>query len=315
MVGKAGLEPGTSASRTILPANGTHRPREVTPPDIQQLVDSWAEAKAPRTVDRQFDVLRALFAYAVRRDWLACTPCRSIKLPAVDGTDDGRSTWTTSSPWPGRSIVVTRQWSGSAPCSAPPLGGGRRSHRRLARPSRQHGHRDLPAPAETVGSAPRSHTAGRRRFAIPGELSSVLAAHLASSDLTAADADRLVFTVPGGGPLDYSHWRRRVWLPGVEAAGLDEAGFHDLHRANASALVAGGVDVKTAQARLGHADPRLTLSVYAQVVPEPTGLRPGRSTGRSSRGQMRPAPRAVTPPCGARAEPERCQYETLQRPA
>jgi len=28
------------------------------------------------------------------------------------------------------------------------------------------------------------------------------------------------------------------------------------------------VDVKTAQALLGHADPRLTIGLYAQVVPE-----------------------------------------------
>jgi integrase len=33
-------------------------------------------------------------------------------------------------------------------------------------------------------------------------------------------------------------------------------------------LVTGGVDVRTAQARLGHSDPRLTLAVYAQAVEE-----------------------------------------------
>jgi hypothetical protein len=41
--------------------------------------------------------------------------------------------------------------------------------------------------------------------------------------------------------------------------------FHDLRRANATALVLDGVDVKTAQTRLGHSDPRLTLAVYAQA--------------------------------------------------
>jgi integrase len=33
-------------------------------------------------------------------------------------------------------------------------------------------------------------------------------------------------------------------------------------------MVAEGVDVKTAQARLGHSDPRLTLAVYAQATTE-----------------------------------------------
>ncbi len=41
--------------------------------------------------------------------------------------------------------------------------------------------------------------------------------------------------------------------------------FHDLRRTNATALVALGVDVKTAQQRLGHSDVRMTIGLYAQV--------------------------------------------------
>lgn len=46
------------------------------------------------------------------------------------------------------------------------------------------------------------------------------------------------------------------------------AGFDDLRRANATTLVAEGVDVKTAQTRLSHADPRTTPSIYARAVPK-----------------------------------------------
>jgi len=52
----------------------------------------------------------------------------------------------------------------------------------------------------------------------------------------------------------------------VKDSGLVSAGFHDLRRASATALVAGGMDVKTAQARLRHSDPRLTLGIYAQAT-------------------------------------------------
>jgi integrase len=52
----------------------------------------------------------------------------------------------------------------------------------------------------------------------------------------------------------------------VQAAGVPEASFHDLRRTNATQLVLAGVDVKTVQTRLGHADPRLTLAVHAQAV-------------------------------------------------
>jgi integrase len=43
-------------------------------------------------------------------------------------------------------------------------------------------------------------------------------------------------------------------------------GFHDLRRANATGLVAEGIDVKTAQTMLGHSESRLTLDVVAQAV-------------------------------------------------
>jgi integrase len=108
----------------------------------------------------------------------------------------------------------------------------------------------------------------------------MLAEHLAAQGLTGADAEALVFQSPGGGPLRYSNWLRRVWYPACVSSGLGEfvevegserrqyvdLGFHDLRRANATALVAEGVDLKTAQARLGHSNPRLTLGLYAQAT-------------------------------------------------
>lgn len=52
----------------------------------------------------------------------------------------------------------------------------------------------------------------------------------------------------------------------MSSAGLEGLGFHDLRRANATALVAAGIDLKTAQTRMGHFDVRLTLAVYAQAT-------------------------------------------------
>jgi integrase len=86
---------------------------------------------------------------------------------------------------------------------------------------------------------------------------------MASNQLTGAEPDRLVFTTPQGQPLDYSHWRLRQWLPATAKAGLDGAGFHDLRRANATTLVAEGIDVKLRPRRS-----RTTLAIYARAVPE-----------------------------------------------
>ena len=53
---------------------------------------------------------------------------------------------------------------------------------------------------------------------------------------------------------------------GGKAAGLGELTFHDLKHTAATLLVEEGVDVKTAQVRLGHANPQTTLRIYAQVT-------------------------------------------------
>ncbi len=47
---------------------------------------------------------------------------------------------------------------------------------------------------------------------MPNPAANLMPEHLARRGLTAA-ADRFVFESPAGGPLRYSNWRRRVWLP------------------------------------------------------------------------------------------------------
>ena len=108
---------------------------------------------------------------------------------------------------------------------------------------------------------------------MPGWLTEMLAAHLRQRGLSGADTDAFVFVWRGGGVAGWraphhSSWRKH-WLIVVSAAGLPNGfGFHDLRRANATGLVAGGVDVRTAQARLGHSDVRLTLEIYAKATSE-----------------------------------------------
>jgi integrase len=116
--------------------------------------------------------------------------------------------------------------------------------------------------------SPPKSAAGHRTLSIPAELANLLSRHLADRGLTGATSDAFLFARADGRPLDYSNWRRRVWLPAVELADLEGLGFHDLRRTNATAMVLDGVDVKTAQARLGHSDPRLTLAIYAQATGE-----------------------------------------------
>ena len=110
--------------------------------------------------------------------------------------------------------------------------------------------------------------AGVRRLTIPAQLVDRLAKHLAASGLTCQDRGILLFRASSSEPLHYSNWRRRVWVPAVRAAGPEGVSFHDLRRASASEMVALGIDVKTAQNRLGHSSVRMTLDVYAKALPK-----------------------------------------------
>jgi len=105
------------------------------------------------------------------------------------------------------------------------------------------------------------------------ELVEVTARSLEASDhleagLTAADSDAWVFAWPSGAYLAYSAWRKH-WLRALSKADLPSGfGFHDLRRANATGLVSSGVDIRTAQYRLGQADVRMTLEIYARATNE-----------------------------------------------
>jgi len=79
---------------------------------------------------------------------------------------------------------------------------------------------------------------------------------------------RFLFATPDGEHLDYSNWLHPIWYPARKRADVEWAQFHDLRRANATGLVLEGIDLKTAQTRLGHTDPRLTLGIYAQATTE-----------------------------------------------
>lgn len=61
---------------------------------------------------------------------------------------------------------------------------------------------------------------------------------------------------------------QRWWRPWRAERGFEGLKFHELRHTQATQLLANGVDVKTVQNRLGHADASLTLNWYAHALPE-----------------------------------------------
>ena len=218
---------------------------------------------------RQYDVVRAIFTAAVDDDRLVRSPCRNIKLPSIE--QENRRVITPEelarlaarlgadwSPMLHLGVVLGLRWGECAGLRVGRLDFSNRTLLVAEQLTRvRHG--------LTVSGPPKS-VAGRRTLSVPAALMDLLADHISRRGLTVQDVDAYVFSMPEGGPLDYAHWRVRYWLPATRAVGLPWLTFHDLRRANATALVTAGVDLKTAQTRLGHSDPRLTLAVYAQAT-------------------------------------------------
>jgi site-specific recombinase XerD len=92
----------------------------------------------------------------------------------------------------------------------------------------------------------------------------LLTEHLAHN--VAVEPDALVFNAQGGGPLDYSNVRARMWKPAIEDAGLsDKITPHSLRHTAASLLISNGAHAKAIQQLLGHSSISVTFDVYGHL--------------------------------------------------
>ncbi|MEP6816228.1 MAG: tyrosine-type recombinase/integrase, partial [Marmoricola sp.] len=104
-----------------------------------------------------------------------------------------------------------------------------------------------------------------RTMGLPADLVDQLAAWINSRRLSPAD---LLFATRDGTPLSRNTFRTRVWLPAIQASGIDfDVRVHDLRHAHASWLLAGGSDLKSVMDRLGHAQIQTTQK-YLHALPD-----------------------------------------------
>jgi integrase len=95
------------------------------------------------------------------------------------------------------------------------------------------------------------------------------------------ESARLIFTAEQGGMVWRSNFNGLEWKPALAAAGLipeaddngkyesaRQHGMHALRHFYASALLDAGENIKAVSEYMGHADPGLTLRVYAHLMPD-----------------------------------------------
>lgn len=110
-------------------------------------------------------------------------------------------------------------------------------------------------PTKTAGST--------RTIAVGRSVVDALRQHLATH---AVGGNGLIFTAADGGALS-SSMASEAWRKAT--AGMDLAprcGFHSLRHFHASQLLSAGIGVPAVAARLGHANPAITLKVYSHVM-------------------------------------------------
>ena len=122
----------------------------------------------------------------------------------------------------------------------------------------------------------------RRTIPLPAMLRDELKARYSSLNngsivLRPRADDRLVFTSPEGGEIEYNNWRLRRWLPLLEATAPDAehptrvpvtGTPHMLRHAYATALIQAGENAKTVQTLMGHHSVAFTMDQYADAWPE-----------------------------------------------
>ncbi len=247
----------------VLPVLGKKKVSSVTPADIVALVNTWSLHQAPSTVARQYTATAAMFSFAVDSERIARTPCRRIRLPQVpivERPELSADELTRLGEELGKDYAVM-MWCAAvlglrfAECAGLTVDRVDLTSETIT-VDRQLGR-------DGVLSRPKS-AAGRRTLACPSWLVTELGALRARRGLTGDDGNAFVFVSPEGAPLHYTNWRRRVWGPACERAGLPGLRLHDLRSLSATALVATGTNVKTAQRRLGHSSASVTLDIYAR---------------------------------------------------
>jgi integrase len=118
---------------------------------------------------------------------------------------------------------------------------------------------------------PPKTACGRRTISLPPSAVTVLCEHRRRQlelrlalGLGRAEPETLLFSEPDGSPMapDKLSWR---WRNTCVSLKLPRVSFHALRHTHASMLIASGLDVVAISRRLGHANPNVTLAVYAHL--------------------------------------------------
>lgn len=241
----------------VLPYLGHLQLRQVNPMVVREWIAELQEdGLSPSRIRQARNVLHAVFNLAAEASLVPRNPVAGVKTPPVlPGTRrfltaEQVEHLAASMRPPYDLLVRVLAYSGIRFGEAAAL---RRSRCDLDR-SRLHIVESL---AEVAGRLHFGSTKTNRQrvVALPTTVRDRLKDHL---DRIGPEAGALLFTSPKGRPLRYSNFRRRLWVPTIVKAGLDELEIHELRHTAASLMISQGADPKLVQSQLGHSSISIT---------------------------------------------------------
>jgi integrase len=252
----------------ILPCFGEARLRDIRTIDVEQWISTMhEEGLSPLTIRKAHGLLSQTFKVAVRSRMLPMNPAEGASLPRPEPKEmlylspDEVQRLADALPDEHQTVAYTLAYAGIRQGEATAL---RRNRINLLR-------------RELVISESATDVHGRKVFGptknsktrtvpIPTFLADMLAQHLAD---VPPNPDALVFTNSVGGPMNWSNFRRRVWKPALDAAGINpDLRIHDLRHTAASILIAQGAHPKVTQEHLGSSSIVITMDRYGHLYPE-----------------------------------------------
>lgn len=240
----------------LLPAIGSKPISKIVRADILDLLAEWDDQElAPRTVRNHLNVLRPIFDEAVLQDIIVRNPMDGIKAPKA-----GEVRRNPLSPEQCRALLETIGPNYEYAIHfvlATGVRWGEFENLKM---------KDLNPFSSMVAVTSSKTDAGVRELPLDRDEIVRISRHITETGRQGADPESHLFTSPNGSRLNHSNFRRRVFLPACEKAGLVDVTFHDLRRTHGTMLVSEGHDPKVVQERMGHRSITTTLTFYAQAT-------------------------------------------------
>lgn len=220
---------------------------------------------SPSRVRSTYFLVQAIFRAAVESGYIGRSPCVGVKLPRSVVRE---MNFISADQVKAIGFAVPEQYEALIHVLA--FGGLRWGEAAALRRKRVNVLRRRVEVAESLADVDGelifgpTKTHQTRVITLPKKTTEMLRLHL--ERFVEADRNALVFTSPQGDPLRSPNFRRRVWWPALDEAGVSrEVRIHDLRHTCASLMIMQGAHPKEIQHQLGHSSISVTLDRYGHL--------------------------------------------------